>query len=206
MLSFEKILPSIIAAYDQGSLVPFIGAGASAGACELWGGFVRNLEIAANIRRRPPRRRLELVQRAARAVRTLKNDEPQDGKGYFDIVRNSLLTKQPIEPPTSKALAKFWWPLVVSTNYDDWFYKLWNDEHAMFRVDDSISISGREQSWNKMIVCGRSPSDCQRILTSLGNPDNPLLWAVQGFLGGQANIKDGLVHCIIDFRSGTCLV
>jgi hypothetical protein len=179
MLPFEKVLPSIIAAYDQGRLVPFIGAGASAGACVMWEDFVGNLEVAAGMR---PRCDSDLVQRAARAVRKLKNDEPPGTNRFFQAVRKSLPTDEPIPPPLpSLELAKFWWPLVVSTNYDDWFYKLWNSKHATLQAEEA-----QEQSWNQMIVCGRSRSDCQRILMSLGNPDNPLLWAVQGFLGGQA--------------------
>jgi hypothetical protein len=40
-----------------------------------------------------------------------------------------------------------------------------------------------------MIVCGRSRLDCQRVLSSLRRPDNPIMWAVQGFLGGQARFS-----------------
>ena len=37
-----------------------------------------------------------------------------------------------------------------------------------------------------MEICGRGPADCERVLNSLRSPDNPLLWAIQGFLGGFA--------------------
>src|SRR5580704_1684377 len=46
---FEEILPLLVSTYRQGSLVPFIGAGMSAGRLTLWPEFVKKLEKEASI-------------------------------------------------------------------------------------------------------------------------------------------------------------
>ena len=41
-----------------------------------------------------------------------------------------------------------------------------------------------------MRILGRGPADCHEVLESLTRSTGPILWAVQGFLGGQAGQSD----------------
>ncbi len=160
--------------------MPFVGAGISAPNCVLWSEFIENLETQAGIQKAVQSlgaSPVGLVQRAAQVVRKIRNECPGE---MGNKVRNALCSKvvSTVCPPGSVALAGIWWPLVITTNYDDWFFTEWNKCHAM--RDPS---SPTDRTWERMEICGRSDSDCHRIVNSLRAPDNPLLWAVQGFAG-----------------------
>lgn len=170
-LDFEKLLPRLVTTYEEGRLVPFIGAGLSAPVCRGWEGLVKGLEEEAGIAapadasagaRRTPTE--ELVRRANTAVRRLRSRAPGALPGQ---VRRALYTATK-PPPQASALARLWWPLVVSTNYDDCF----------------ATAFAERQSERQLDVLGRGSVDCQRVLSSLGEPSRALLWAVQGYAGG----------------------
>jgi hypothetical protein len=74
-------------------------------------------------------------------------------------------------------LAGIWWPLVITTNYESLFVDAWNQCHA-----DAKPLP----EFNRMEVVGRGRADCQRVLNSTRAPDNPLLWALQGYVGEGA--------------------
>ncbi len=62
----------LVAAYDQGLLVLFLGAGMSAPACPLWEPFVTRLERHAGIE--PARNDHHFIERTARASRRVRQD------------------------------------------------------------------------------------------------------------------------------------
>jgi hypothetical protein len=72
--AFSTVLPRLISAYEQGRLVPFIGAGLSVPACRLWEPFVTELEKQAG--GEPPavddKRPDALIMRANRAIGRLR--------------------------------------------------------------------------------------------------------------------------------------
>src|ERR1700759_394175 len=129
--SWKDLFPNLISAYDQGRLVPFLGAGASVGGCTLWPDFVTNLErnagISAETKDDSP---TLLIQRAARATLQIKYRFPNDRGQFTSIVRSALRVNPSSIPFSCQILAKISWPLVITTNYDDWFYKLWNLENV----------------------------------------------------------------------------
>jgi hypothetical protein len=190
--SWKDLFPNLISAYDQGRLVPFLGAGASVGGCTLWPEFVTNLERSIGIDLNSPKTNdpTLLIQRAARATLQIKYKFPNNRKRFTDIVRSALRVNPSGVPSSSAILARVWWPLVITTNYDDWFYKLWNLEHVGKDLTPASKSYTVKEPWNRMVVCGRSRLDCHRVLASLRRPDNPIMWAVQGFLGGQAEFAD----------------
>src|SRR5262245_53101752 len=131
---FETALPRLLGAYDRGRLVPFLGAGASVPACPLWPEFVENLETLAGLRPKSVKSKSpvtqssqHLIRRAAHAVRRLKNEGDVT---FVEVIKGAIQSKKtktscPFDihaPPVSSALAGIWWPLVLTTNYDDWFY------------------------------------------------------------------------------------
>jgi len=186
--SWKDLFPNLISAYDQGKLVPFLGAGASVGGCTLWPEFVTNLERSVGISVESSKAEMPtlLIQRAARATLQIKYQFPEDRAQFTSLVRSALMVNPSRIPYSCQILAKVFWPLVITTNYDDWFYKLWNLEHVGRDLTPTSKSYTVKEPWNRMVVCGRSRLDCQRVLASLRRPDNPVMWAVQGFLGGQA--------------------
>lgn len=161
----ETVLPRLAAAYDRGLLVPFIGAGLSAPTCRLWDQFIPALEELAGVRTQngsaiPD----ELVQRGNRAIRRLRALSKAE---VAAAVRTALHAGGTQPPAQTVALARLYWPLVVTTNYDD-----------------CVVTAFRDSFGQQMTVRGREPKDCQIILAALGEPSPPLLWAIQGYLGG----------------------
>src|SRR5262245_61152977 len=126
---FKDVLPRLVAAYEAGRLVPFIGVGMSRPHCADWPGLIRGLEAAAGISNVPPldanTKSEDLIQRANRAVRKLRSGAAGE---FEDALRQSLFVKKDSVPEQTSALAKIWWPLVLSTNYDDFYVKAFADE------------------------------------------------------------------------------
>jgi hypothetical protein len=175
---FDTVLPRLVATYESGRLVPFIGSGMSAQVCKAWPAFIEGLEKASDIPGPPldadtPRE--VLVRRANLAVRKLKRAAP--GK-FAAAVRESLLAKPGEEPaplPQTDALARLSWPLVLTTNYDNCYAAAFR----RLRGDTTFELE----------VLGRGAEDCQRVLTSLSNAGRSLLWALQGYLADLPHPK-----------------
>jgi hypothetical protein len=140
--------------------------------------LVAALEKAAGCDRFPADS--DLVHQAARAARKLRFGS---GKSLADAVRSALPEKTGPRspPPQTKAVANIYWPLVMTTNYDDLYLAEAHEAHQR-----SPRLLEEEKRESPLLLLGRSTQDCQRILTSLRQPDRPILWALQGFVGGQA--------------------
>jgi SIR2-like domain len=172
-MDIEQALPQLVGAYDAGLLVPFIGAGMSTPATPGWGAFVANLEIEAasedggSSGQRSTGDPAALVRRANRAVRVLKRREKPS---FPKAVRQALYATKhgQVVPEQTRALTALWWPLVLTTNYDDVFCRAYAEAHPKER--------------DHLAVYGRSPQDCQAILSSLNAPTACLMWALQGHL------------------------
>lgn len=181
--NFEALLPRLVATYEAGRLVPFIGSGMSQRTCTDWPTFIKKLETAAH-QSEPSHfedsegklRRDELIRRANSAVRTLKGRE----RGAFaEAIRASLFADKPDPdsiPPQTRALARIWWPLILSTNYDNCY---------------TAAFQARFPD-RQLAVVGRGAEDCQRVLTSLSTAGRSLLWALQGYLHNvpHPNLED----------------
>lgn len=165
-LTFEKALPQLTVAYERGVLVPFLGAGMSRDACPTWAELIRALEQKAGIEADQAKdSAADLIRRADRVSRAIRRSTPDR---FAQVIRKALYPKGTTEPPAqTRHLAVPWWPLVLTTNYDDLFVRAFRREH------------GRK---HEPIVCGRRPEDCQRVLSSLSSTAQPILWALQGHL------------------------
>jgi SIR2-like protein len=152
----------------MGRLVPFVGAGMSMEKLVGWEGFVQNLEKKANVYSVGNDHPEIRAQRAAAKLRHSGNDAE-----FIDAVRESLKGEKYNDlgiPAQTAALARSFWPLTISTNYDDLLYGA------------SIRAS---QGRLRPLVLGRSASDCKRIMSSLVSPfDREIIWHIQGFVGG----------------------
>ena len=70
------ILQRLVTAYETGRLVPFLGAGMSVPYCASWRKMIESLEADAGLSLDPAGdgpKADELIRRANRAVRTLRN-------------------------------------------------------------------------------------------------------------------------------------
>jgi hypothetical protein len=172
--SFNDILPSLVVAYESGHLTPFIGVGMSRPNCADWPSLIKRLEEVARIQELPPidkeTKSEDLIRRADRAVRKLRSGAANE---FGDAFRKSLFSEIASVPEQTSALAEIWWPLVLSTNYDDYYVKAF-----------ASRFSAQE-----IAVVGRSSEDCQRVLTSLNIAGRALLWAIQGHLAAPCEVK-----------------
>jgi hypothetical protein len=171
-LTFDQVLPRLVAAYERGRLVPFVGSGMSMPIARSWKGLITGLEEATGIE---PSKTDEdnkpegLVRRANKATRKLRL---ADGAQFYAVVRSLMGDARSDPPPQTLALARLWWPLVLTTNYDNLYVVAHRRHHAKHRVNGDRPIQ----------VLGRSPIDCQHVLSSLSNPSHAIQWALQGFL------------------------
>lgn len=170
-MRFDEALPRLGAAYDQGVLVPFVGAGMSVDACPGWGDFITGLEKQAGIApAAEDAAATDLVRRANLAVRVLKRDAQP---AFIQAMRASLYRPRKAIPGQTRTLARIWWPLVLTTNYDDHFVTAYEQWHRDPR--------------DRLTVLGRSPQDAQQVLSSLSGTSGCLLWALQGHLRPRAS-------------------
>ncbi|MDC0709149.1 SIR2 family protein [Stigmatella sp. ncwal1] len=100
-------------------------------------------------------------------------------------------------PPSTAALARCYWPLVLTTNYDDLYVvsRLRQSRANVLTGPDRVgtaSLTAKRDETDVPEVLGRSVEDCHKVLRSLDAPARPILWALQGFLGGQAERPENL--------------
>jgi SIR2-like domain len=174
-MDFETVLPRLVATYEIGRLTPFIGAGMSRIACSDWPGLVHALEQAVTGPTTPAipasTDPAEMIRRGNTAVRSLKS---RDRDTFVRAMSTALLDRGGDIPAQTRALARIWWPLVVTTNYDNYY-----------------AAAFRERPESRLFaVVGRNPEDCQRVLSSLSSAGRALLWALQGYLDQPCKVPD----------------
>jgi hypothetical protein len=172
---FERVLPRLVGAYESGRLVPFVGSGLSSGACTSWPVMIERLEERAfpdrsqRARRSSRTQPSDLIERANSAVRALKTGTPRQ---FERAMRYAVVARKNTIPRSTRALADVWWPLVLTTNYDNCYVAAFLERFA-----------------NELYsVVGRSAEDCQRVLTSLSNPGRALVWALQGHMNTPCRV------------------
>jgi hypothetical protein len=179
---FEQVLPRLVSAYERGVLVPFLGAGMSAGACPTWSSLLEGLELEVFKTVSPG----DYVRRANRLVAALTNGFCRGA--FKKALRGVLYQSAAAPPPQLKELARIWWPLVLTTNYDDLFLRAQADQ-----CDSQLSLVERRDGGtraNSRIV-GRSARDCQAVIRSLSaSSSQSLVWALHGYLSSDADEDD----------------
>jgi SIR2-like domain len=189
MTAQAQLRQDLGALYLRGLLVPFVGAGMSRPVCRDWYGMIETLEQHARILRTNTTgaRAADISVRAARALEILRLAHDRDTPRS---VSAALLEESPHLPPAqTEALAAGHWPLVLTTNYDDLYLAAVHQRSLRSRVLARRRTGDRERRELPVDLLGRSSYDCHRVLTSLTYPSRPVLWALQGYLGGQAMIS-----------------
>ena len=180
MAKQEFDVDDLLAPYDQGRLVPFIGSGMSMPSRVSWKVFVERLEtearqLGAEIGEVD---QLGLIPRAHRAVSKIRMHSKEE---FAEIVGRSLWKSQ-LVPQKTLTLAAIYWPIVCTTNYDDLYCQ-----------------AVRNAKRQPPLVVGQSISDCRRMLEQMAFPTGEVLWALQGFLGSD------YAEVLGDSRSGTSM-
>ena len=202
---FRDIITRLAVLYRQGLLVPFIGSGMSAPSCATWQPFIENLagSLGIQLPARPGRSKLveEFLERARAAsisipkeidnasgtieattlyrladkvIAVMRSMTTEERGSHLRAALNKGSNEGEIEIPTQpKSLASIAWPLAITTNYDDLYFAA---------ADGPIKALGLLN----LQIAGRGIEDCHNVLTSLDQFAPPLVWAIQGFLGGQA--------------------
>lgn len=191
-MTFDEILPYLASAYRRGVLVPFIGSGMSRPACTDWETFLHRLVEEAGVESEEKKGAasgsLDLYRLADRAVRGLSS---MPGAKRASAYRRALQAGPRRAggcdiPPQTQALARRHWPLVLSTNYDDLY--------VVSRLRQSTQGRGGDTDGGGLPeVLGRSVEDCHKVVRSLDAPTRPILWALQGFVGGQGTAPKELI-------------
>jgi hypothetical protein len=141
----------------------------SARCCVTWAAFVKNLEAAAGTVGEHEGNDA-LVERSHRALTALRRGGADMGETLARALRTGAEWDAQRVTPQTDALAKLRWLLALTTNYDDLYF----------------GAARREQGEPGPRILGRAPLDCQRVLASLHEPSEPILWALHEFLGGIA--------------------
>ena len=154
-------IASLASIYDRGRLVPFTGSGMSIGECHDWKSFVERLVAHSRIVEPLGASNTEPVRRAAAALESLR----RSGSDIGEAVRKSVYVGGAHRVTHNHALARLYWPLLCTTNYDDVYLK--------------EAFSARKTLPR---VRGRSEADCRRVMQHLTFPAGELVWAIQGCL------------------------
>ncbi|WP_342375214.1 SIR2 family protein [Myxococcus stipitatus] len=199
-LRFDDVLPYLASAYRSSKLVPFIGSGMSLGACTGWQAFVEALVDASGVphAKAPDGGGMESAAMYRLADKAVLGLSALPLGKRIETYRAALNVggKAPGQckvPAQTEALAQCYWPLVLSTNYDDLYIasRMQQSDPATMTATARQGSSARGTE-NEIAetdipeVLGRSVEDCHKVIRSLDSPSRPLLWALQGFLGGQA--------------------
>jgi len=170
----DEVISSLHTAYDAGRLVPFVGSGISMPYCRGWSAFIASL--AQSLRAGPeilkdlkpgPTPNPELLNRVADRLATwLRLRQPDEQQ---DILCEALRSPGSKElPPQATALARGYWPLIITSNYDD-------------LLPAAPSNRGRGVQ-----IMGRSPHDCTQVVRGLDLIQPPTIWYIQGHVAGVA--------------------
>ncbi|MCU7549835.1 SIR2 family protein [Chitinophagaceae bacterium LB-8] len=193
-LEFKDVVSHIAALYRQGILVPFIGSGMSRPTCTDWTQFIKKIAKEAGIaipKALEENKRVEayelyrIADIAVTALRAL--DYESRAVKYRNALKacDSKEKDEPKIPIQTKALAKLFWPLVLTTNYDDLYW-------SAATIDETNKEFPRKRPYP--VVMGRSLEDCHQVLRSLDEDSYPILWTLQGFLGGQVEKPEEIIR------------
>jgi hypothetical protein len=163
MAEQEFDIDDLLAPYDRGRLVPFIGSGMSMPSCVSWKVFVERLEKEAKLDAEIEKvNQVGLIPRAHQAIGKIRMHSKEE---FAKIVERSLWDKKSV-PKKTVTLAETHWPIVCTTNYEDLYCQ-------------AVAKAERQPP----VVIGRSARDCRRLLEQMAFPDGEVLWALQGFIG-----------------------
>lgn len=173
----QSLIPNLVALYQRGLLVPFIGSGMSRPTCTDWLTFLLRLariakmdaEVAQLKREQDKPQeeapdyglRYRIADRIVHQMHSLTPSEKAQRlrvgiQGWDDSVRAAI-------PENLTALTDgLLWPLVITTNYDDLYWAACVEQKQVPEI------------------IGRGIADCHTILRSLDHITAPMCWALQG--------------------------
>jgi hypothetical protein len=178
IINAEQVILRLQALHRQQALVPFLGSGISAGPCRIWGAMV--LHLAKRAKAPATGALIAAAESGDRNALTRLADAVAQrlcsvGKDTFiqqcadAVYQNS---EQQVCPSGVKALASVGWPLVLTTNYDEFYLQALCDR-------DEAAASEHLKS---AMLLGRGATDCRHIMHSLDLQISPIIWALQGMV------------------------
>jgi hypothetical protein len=195
MSDLEYALPRLAASYDKGKLIPFTGAGISAKSIPLWKEMVVKLykQNEVPFLAGEPATSQELIQASDHIVSHLMH---RSRVHFVRSIKKSLGyggKKIPDTSPNCAELSQVWWPMIISTNYDNMLVESFNSCHSS---NDN----------KRLKVFGRAPSECHSLLSTLSAASHPVYWALQGHFGKSAagkKLEEEIVMGYLQYRDAT---
>ena len=188
-ISMAEALPGLCTARDAGRLVPFLGSGISHPYCRSWKGFIKALadqlgdgpSTSSAIEAAPanPEVLYRIADRLAAWLRLRPLAERRTI--LIEALRDPLKAEFGL-PAQAVALARHYWPLIITSNYDDVV------PVTMRRRFGDVSIRIR----------GRSPQDCTEVVRMLDVLQTPIVWYIQGHIAGIADESMGIGNPALD--------
>lgn len=193
-ISLDEAIPRLVANYHRGKLVPFTGAGISAGSVPLWQKMVSTLYAQQGIPF-PNGQSLttqQLIQYSDAIVTALARESREQFIAATEECCGYVGRTEPPVTAQCTALAALWWPLIITTNYD----RLLVNAYLNHKLNGKRDIK----------VFGRNPTDCHSLLSMLNTGAGTAYWALQGYFGdseNRNNLKDEIVLGYRQYRSAT---
>jgi hypothetical protein len=184
-LQFHTVARQLKGIAGVGKLVPFVGAGLSRPLCRGWVDFLDKLSAGLGIGATAPQPSqnqddlYRIADRAAFALRLLPEDQQRR------ILAEALLCKENCTmgqslPRQAAALGKGYWPIIITTNYDDILLAALCAEQE----GNEAGLAGDQGLFHPILLLGRSQADCETILRALDANHPRMIWHIQGNIGG----------------------
>jgi hypothetical protein len=131
--TFDDVATHLGSLHAQGVLAPFIGSGMSRNRCKAWKPFLLTLAARARVDLNPtlsreladPDAKVDtgaLYRLADEVVAALRPLPRETRRGIYCDALVDTSGAVPAIPPQTSALANIYWPLVLTTNYDDLYW------------------------------------------------------------------------------------
>jgi hypothetical protein len=183
-LPFHVVARQLKAIAGVGKLVPFVGAGLSRPLCRGWVDFLDKLSAGLGIGGTVPQLSrnqddlYRIADRAAFALRLLPEDQQRKSLAEALLCEENCSTGHSL-PRQAAALAEGYWPIIITTNYDD---VLLAALHAK-QERNQVGLADDQGLFHPIWLLGRSQADCETILRALDANHPRMIWHIQGNVG-----------------------
>lgn len=167
-----------------GKLVPFAGAGLSRPVCRGWVEFLDKLSAGLGVGVAVPQVSrnqddlYRIADRAAFALRLLPDEQQRNRLVKALFCEENCTTNQSL-PRQAAALARGYWPIIITTNYDDILLAALHAEQDL----DQTGPAGGQDLFYPILLLGRSQADCETVLRTLDASHPRIIWHIQGHIG-----------------------
>jgi hypothetical protein len=119
-----------------------------------------------------------IADRAAFALRLLPEDQQRSTLAEALLCEENCAISESL-PRQAAALATGYWPIIITTNYDDILLAALHAGQAR----DQPDFTDDQSLFHPIVLLGRSQTDCETILRALDASHPRMIWHIQGNIG-----------------------